>query len=182
MGSAGGGFDDPLFSTSLIGRVPKWPNGADCKSAGLTPSGVRIPPLPLGFCQVYRQASHCFANRCIQPLFDFRHFRGAMTYHPLRASAAPQCPLGDRRYCNRPNDECGYRPDISVESVPKITRHPCHLRMRRFTQHGQQNQRLAVFVVIDAFDASQFTQGQHAEGGFDACQFFIGDHQYARAL
>ena len=29
-----------------LGSVPKWPTGADCKSAGLTPSLVRIQPGP----------------------------------------------------------------------------------------------------------------------------------------
>src|SRR5437868_3961573 len=29
------------------GQVPKWPNGADCKSAGFTPSLVRIQPCPI---------------------------------------------------------------------------------------------------------------------------------------
>ena len=35
------------FTTQVHGQVPKWPKGADCKSAGVTPTGVRIPPCPL---------------------------------------------------------------------------------------------------------------------------------------
>ena len=45
--------------SELIGGVPKWPNGSDCKSDGLTPSKVRILPPPPAFARSEAQSEGC---------------------------------------------------------------------------------------------------------------------------